>query len=64
MVKVGNRVAMIYNMGKEGTVIDLIPIHLPKREYAVPVTNTWKLLIEWKDGSRTEEDVADVMRID
>tara|TARA_B100000131_G_scaffold33815_1_gene31202 strand:+ start:238 stop:432 length:195 start_codon:yes stop_codon:yes gene_type:complete len=64
MVKVGNKVSMIYNMGKEGVVVGLVPVNLPKRQYAVPVSNTWKLLIEWKDGSRTEEAISDVMRID
>ena len=30
----------------------------------VPVANTWRLLIEWDDGTKTEEAIADVMRID
>jgi hypothetical protein len=64
MVKVGNRVTMIYNMSQEGVVIGVVPVKMPRREYAVPVGNTWRLLIEWNDGTKTEENVADVMRLD
>ena len=64
MVKVGNKVSLFSNMGKEGIVIGLVPVSLPKREYAVPVSNTWKLLIEWNDGTKTEEAISDVMRVD
>jgi hypothetical protein len=64
MVKVGNKVSMVYNMGKEGVVVDLVPVALPKRHYAVPVSNTWRLLIEWSDGTRSEVAISDVMRID
>lgn len=64
MIKVGNKVSLFHNIGKEGTVIGVKPVQLPKRQYAVPVSNTWKLVIEWKDGTRTVENIADVMRID
>ena len=64
MVKVGNKVSLFHNIGKEGVVIDLVPVVRPKREYAVPVSNTWRLLIEWSDGTRSEEAISDVMRID
>ena len=64
MIKVGNKVSLFNNIGKEGVVIGVRPVKMPKREYAVPVSNTWKLIIEWKDGTRTEEKIADVMRID
>ena len=64
MIKVGNKVSLFHNIGKEGTVIGVQPVQLPKREYAVPVSNTWKLVIEWADGTRTVEKISDVMRID
>ena len=64
MVKVGNKVTMIYNMSQEGVVVGVVPVKMPRREYAVPVSNTWRLLIEWDDGTKTEEAIADVMRID
>ena len=64
MIKVGNKVSLFRNIGREGVVIGVQPVQLPKREYAVPVSNTWKLVIEWKDGTRTVENISDVMRID
>lgn len=64
MIKVGNKVSLFHNIGKEGVVIGMRAVELPKREYAVPVSNTWRLIIEWKDGTRTEEKIGDVMRID
>ena len=64
MVKIGNKVTMVYNMSREGVVVNVIPVEMPKRHYAVPVSNTWRLLIEWGDGTRSEEAISDVMRID
>ena len=64
MIKVGNKVSLFRNIGREGVVIGVQAVQLPKREYAVPVSNTWKLVIEWKDGTRTVENISDVMRID
>ena len=64
MVKVGNKVSLFHNIGKEGVVVGLMPVRLPRREYAVPVSDTWRLLIEWSDGTRSEEAISDVMRID
>jgi len=65
MVKVGNKVSLFHNIGKEGVVVGLVPVRLHRdREYAVPVTDTWRLLIEWSDGTRSEEAISDVMRID
>ena len=51
-------------MSQEGVVVGVVPVKMPRREYAVPVSNTWRLLIEWDDGTKTEEAIADVMRID
>ena len=64
MVKVGNKVSLFHNIGKEGIVVNVIPVKIPKRQYAVPVSNTWKLVIKWDDGTITEEKISDVMRID
>lgn len=64
MVKVGDKVSLFHNIGKEGVVVNVIPVKPAKREYAVPVMNTWRIAIQWKDGSSSVEKVADVMRID
>ena len=64
MIKIGNKVSLFDNIGREGVVIKLIPVQAGKRKYAVPVSNSWKLLIEWNDGTRSQERITDVMRID
>ena len=64
MIKVGDKVSLFHNIGKEGKVINVIPIKAGKRHYAVPVMNTWRIAIEWKDGSSSIENITDVMRID
>ena len=64
MIKVGDKVSLFHNIGKEGQVVNVIPVKPGKRVYAVPTMNTWRIAIEWNDGSSSIEKVADVMRID
>ncbi len=64
MIKVGDKVSLFHNIGKEGVVVNVIPVKPKKIEYAVPVMNTWRIAVQWKDGSNTLENITDVMRID
>jgi len=64
MVKIGNKVSLFHNIGKEGTVVNLIPVKIKTSFTDGTSTNSWRVVIDWKDGSRSVESVADVMRID
>ena len=64
MIKVGNKVSLFYNMGKEGTVIGLVPIKIKTSFTQGTATNSWKIQVQWNDGTRSEEKISDVMRID
>ena len=64
MIKVGDKVSLFHNIGREGVVVNVIPVKPGKREYAVPVMNTWRIAVQWKDGSSSVESITDVMRID
>ena len=64
MIKVGNRVSLFHNIGKEGDVIGLQPIKLKTSFTRGTATNSWKIMIKWDDGTESLENISDVMRID
>jgi len=64
MIKVGNRVSLFHNIGKEGNVIGLQPIRVNTSFTGGSATNSWRIHIKWDDGTESFENVADVMRID
>ena len=64
MVKIGNKVSLFHNIGKEGDVIGLKPVKIKTSFTDGSATNSWRVIIKWNDGSITEEKIGDVMRID
>lgn len=64
MIKPGDKVSLFNNIGKQGKVIDLIPIQVQTYFTGGSATNSWRILIEWKDGTTTEENISDVMRLE
>ena len=64
MVKVGNRVSLFHNIGKEGSVVGMRKIPTKTWHTSVTASHTWRILIQWNDGTRSEEAVGDVMRLD
>jgi hypothetical protein len=64
MIKVGNRVSLFHNIGREGNVIDLKPVKIKTSFTNGTATNSWKIIIRWDDGAETLENISDVMRID
>ncbi len=64
MIKVGDKVSLFHNIGKEGKVINLIPIKTTTYFTGGSATNSWRILIEWNDGSKSEENIGDVMRVE
>ena len=64
MIKVGNRVSLFHNIGKEGSVIGLKPIRIKTSFTGGSATNSWKIIVKWDDGSESMESISDVMRID
>jgi hypothetical protein len=64
VIKIGNRVSLFYNIGKEGTVVDLKPIKINEYFTGGSGTNSWRIIVDWDDGSQTTEKISDVMRID
>mgnify|MGYP001278891704 FL=1 len=64
MIKVGNRVSLFHNIGKEGSVIGMKPIRINTSFTSGSATNSWKIIVKWDDGSESMENISDVMRID
>ena len=66
MIKVGNRVSLFDNMGKEGTVIGYQKTKNRNHQWAtIPQANfTNNIVIQWDDGTTSVHPVLDVMRID
>jgi len=64
MIKVGNRVSLFHNIGKEGDVVHLKPIKVKTSFTNGTATNSWRIIVQWDDGTRTEERISDIMRID
>ena len=64
MIKIGNKVSLFNNIGKEGFVIKRIKTKVKTSFTQGTAGNSWKLVIAWDDGTETEENIDDVMRID
>tara|TARA_Y100001973_G_C5196210_1_gene334439 strand:- start:1072 stop:1266 length:195 start_codon:yes stop_codon:yes gene_type:complete len=64
MIKVGDKVSLFHNIGKEGKVIHLVPIKIKTYFTGGSASNSWRILIQWNDGTQTEEEIGDVMRVD
>lgn len=64
MIKVGNRVSLFDNIGKEGVVIGRKPVKTTTWHTGGSSGSTWRLIIRWDDGTQTVEKIGDVMRID
>lgn len=67
MIKMGNRVSLFNNMGKEGTVVGFQK-RINERRTAwstIPQAN-WSnnVIVQWDDGSVSEHLPEEVMRID
>ena len=67
MIKMGNRVSLFNNMGKEGTVVGFQK-RMNERRTAwstIPQAN-WSnnIIVQWDDGSVSEHLPEEVMRID
>ena len=67
MIKMGNRVSLFNNMGKEGTVVGFKKTKNTRRNQwsTIPQSN-WSnnIVIQWDDGSVSEHLPEEVMRID
>jgi hypothetical protein len=64
MIKPGDKVSLFNNIGKQGKVIGLIPIQVQTYFTGGSATNSWRIRIEWNDGTTTEENISDVMRLE
>ena len=64
MIKIGNKVSLFNNIGKEGFVIKRIKTKVKTSFTHGTAGNGWKLVIAWDDGTETVENIDDVMRID
>ena len=67
MIKMGNRVSLFQNMGKEGIVVGFKKTKNTRRNQwsTIPQSN-WSnnIVIQWDDGTVTEHLPEEVMRID
>ena len=64
MIKVGNRVSLFHDIGREGMVINLVPVKIKTSFTEGSATNSWRIVIKWDNGTQTTEKISDVMRID
>lgn len=64
MIKIGNRVSLFNNIGKEGYVVRRIRTKIKTSFTQGTAGNGWKLAVAWDDGTETIENIDDVMRID
>ena len=67
MIKMGNRVSLFNNMGKEGTVVGFKKTQNTRRkEWSTIPQSNWSnnIVIQWDDGTVTEHLPEEVMRID
>ena len=67
MIKMGNRVSLFNNIGKEGTVVGFQKRQNNRRNQwsTIPQSN-WSnnIIIQWDDGTVSEHLPEEVMRID
>ena len=64
MIKSGDRVSLFHNIGKEGQVVGMRKVPTKTWFTNGSASHTWRILIEWNDGTRSEEAIGDVMRLD
>ena len=64
MIKIGNRVSLFENMGAKGTVVGMRPRKTKTWHAGGASANTWDLVIQWDDGTKSVERIGAVMRID
>ena len=64
MVKIGNRVSLFHNIGKTGTVINLKAKKITTYFTEGSAGKTWRVIVQWDDGTKTIERISDIMRID
>ncbi len=67
MIKMGNRVSLFNNIGKEGTVVGFQKRQNNRRKEwsTIPQAN-WSnnIVVQWDDGTVSEHLPEEVMRID
>ena len=67
MIKMGNRVSLFNNMGKEGVVVGFKKTQNTRRNQwsTIPQSN-WSnnIIVQWDDGTSSEHAPEEVMRID
>ena len=66
MIKMGNRVSLFANMGKEGTVVGFKKNPIKNKYWSsIPEASSQMLIvIQWDDGVVETYPVGEVMRID
>ena len=64
MVKVGDRVSLFQDIGKQGVVQRLISVKMKKWFVGGSAGNTWRVAILWEDGTQGEYPVTEVMRVE
>ena len=64
MVKVGDKVSLFQDIGKEGVVQEMKSVKLNKWFVGGSAGNTWRVLILWNDGTRGEYPITEVMRVE
>ena len=66
MIRVGRRVSLFDNIGKEGTVTGYKQQKRVNKDWAtIPQSNfVQHIVIKWDDGTTSAHPIGDVMRID
>ena len=64
MIKVGDKVSLFHDIGKNGRVLELVPKKIKTYFTGGSATNSWNIVIQWSDGTVTTEKISDVMRTD
>ena len=64
MIKDGDKVSLFHNIGKVGVVVGRRAIKSTLWHTGGSSSHTWRILIQWDDGTRTEEKIGDVMRLE
>ena len=67
MIKMGNRVSLFNNMGKEGVVVGFQKRQNNRRkEWSTIPQSNWSnnVIVQWDDGTVSEHLPEEIMRID
>jgi len=67
MIKMGNRVSLFNNMGKEGVVVGFQKRKNNRRkEWSTIPQSNWSnnIVVQWDDGTVSEHLPEEIMRID